>query len=157
MKFKELEPGNLKENPFKLINDDWMLITAGNKDDYNTMTASWGGGLGIMWHKNVASIVVRPTRYTFDFIEKNDYFTLSFFEEEYKDALTLCGTKSGRDCDKVKEAGLTPIFDDNGIYFSEAKIVMVCKKLYWQDFTPDNFIADLAEFYPKKKTITGYI
>lgn len=130
MKFKELEPGNLKENPFKLINDDWMLITAGNKDDYNTMTASWGG-LGIMWHKNVASIVVRPTRYTFDFIEKNDYFTLSFFEEEYKDALTLCGTKSGRDCDKVKEAGLTPIFDDNGIYFfSEAKIVMVCKKNY---------------------------
>ncbi|PLX65933.1 MAG: flavin reductase [Denitrovibrio sp.] len=149
MNFKELEPTKLKENPFTLINNDWMLISAGDKANFNTMTASWGG-LGIMWHKNVASIVVRPTRYTFEFLEKYDYFTLSFFEEEYKDALTLCGTKSGRDCNKVAEAGLTPIFDNNGIYFEEAKIIMVCKKLYWQDINPDNFVTDLEEFYPKK-------
>jgi len=157
MKFKELEPAKLKDNPFKMINDDWMLISAGDKDNFNTMTASWGG-LGIMWFKNVSFVVVRPTRYTFEFMEKYDRYTLSFFEEEYRDALTICGTKSGRDTDKVKEAGLTPVFDNNGVYFQEAKTVMVCKKLYWQDITPDNFLEDfIHEKYPEKDYHRLYI
>jgi len=157
MKFKELEPANLKDNPFKMINDDWMLISAGEENNFNTMTASWGG-LGIMWFKNVSFVVVRPTRYTFEFMEKYDRYTLSFFEEEYREALTICGTKSGRDTDKVKEAGLTPVFDNNGVYFQEAKIVMVCKKLYWQDITPDNFLEDfIHEKYPNKDYHRLYI
>lgn len=157
MKFKELEPANLKDNPFKLINDDWMLITAGDKNNFNTMTASWGG-LGIMWFKNVSFIVVRPSRYTFEFMEKHDRYTLSFFEEEYRDALNICGTKSGRDTDKIKEAGLTPVYDSGGVFFEEAKTVMVCKKLYWQDITPDNFLADfMHEKYPNKDYHRMYI
>lgn len=120
MKFKELEPANLKDNPFKLINDDWMLITAGDKNNFNTMTASWGG-LGIMWFKNVSFIVVRPSRYTFEFMEKHDRYTLSFFEEEYRDALNICGTKSGRDTDKIKEAGLTPVYDSGGVFLKRQR------------------------------------
>jgi len=157
MKFKELEPAKLKENTFKMINDDWMLISAGEENNFNTMTASWGG-LGVMWFKNVSFVVVRPTRYTFEFMEKYDRYTLSFFEEEYRDALTICGSKSGRDTDKVKEAGLNPVFDNNGVYFEEAKTVMVCKKLYWQDITPDNFLADfMHEKYPNKDYHRLYI
>jgi len=152
MSFKELDISKFSDNPFKLINDDWMLISSGTEKSYNTMTASWGG-LGIMWFKNVSFIVVRPTRYTFEFMEKNDYYTLSFFEEQYRDALTICGTKSGRDTDKVKEAGLTPVFDHNSVYFEEARLVMVCKKLYWQDITPDNFLAD---FIHEKYTNNDY-
>jgi len=157
MRFKELDPAGFQENTFKMINDDWMLITAGEEGSFNTMTASWGG-LGIMWFKNVSFIVVRPTRYTFEFMEKYDHYTLSFFENEYKDALTLCGTKSGRDTDKVKEAGLNPVFDGNGIYYEEARLAMVCKKLYWQDLTPDNFLADfMHEKYPNKDYHRLYI
>jgi len=157
MKFKELTPTNLKENPFKMINEDWMLISAGTEKNFNAMTASWGG-LGIMWNKNVATVVVRPNRYTFEFIEKQEYFTLSFFEEEHRDALTLCGTKSGRDMDKISEAGLNPVFDNNGIYYEEAKIIMVCKKLYSQNMVPESFMTnELEEFYPKKDYHKLYI
>ncbi|ADD67098.1 Conserved protein/domain typically associated with flavoprotein oxygenase DIM6/NTAB family-like protein [Denitrovibrio acetiphilus DSM 12809] len=141
MRFKEVEPSKLMGNPFTMINDDWMLITAGNKEKFNTMTASWGG-MGIMWNKNVSFVVVRPNRYTYEFMEKHDHYTLSFFDDQYRDALNLCGTKSGRDIDKVKEAGLTPVFDGDGIYFEETKIAMVCKKLYFQDLDPKNFQAD---------------
>ncbi|MGD9809194.1 MAG: flavin reductase family protein [Deferribacterales bacterium] len=139
MRFKELEPGKLTGNTFKMIGEQWMLVTAGEKDNFNTMTASWGG-LGVMWNKNVSYVVVRPTRYTYEFMEKYDHYTLSFLDDEYRDALTLCGTKSGRDMDKVKKAGLTPVFDGKGIYFEQAKIAMVCKKLYWQDLEPNNFL-----------------
>jgi flavin reductase (DIM6/NTAB) family NADH-FMN oxidoreductase RutF len=157
MNFKELEPNDLQENTFKLINNDWMLISAGDQENFNMMTASWGG-FGIMWHKNVTYVVVRPNRYTYEFMEKHDHYTLSFFEEDYKDALVYCGKHSGRDFDKVKETGLNPVFDNNGIYFDEAKLAIVCKKLYHQDFTPDNFLdASLEEFYPKKDYHRLYI
>jgi flavin reductase (DIM6/NTAB) family NADH-FMN oxidoreductase RutF len=150
MRFKEIEPANLHESAFKIFNSDWTLITAGDSTKFNTMTASWGG-IGVMWNKNVAYIVVRPTRYTYEFVEKSDRFTLSFFEEDYRDALNLCGTKSGRDIDKVKATGLTPVFDGGSVYFQEARLVMICKKLYWQDITPDNFLSpDIEQYYPKK-------
>lgn len=140
MRFKELEPGKLLGNPFNMV-EGGMLITAGEKDNFNTMTATWGG-MGVMWFKNVSFVVVRPQRYTYEFMEKYDHYTLSFIDESHKEALKICGTKSGRDTDKIKEAGLTPVFDGKGIYFEQAKIAMVCKKLYWQDITPDNFLAD---------------
>jgi flavin reductase (DIM6/NTAB) family NADH-FMN oxidoreductase RutF len=148
MSFKELDPKLLQDNPFKIIDDDWMLVSAGDEKKFNTMTASWGG-LGIMWFKNVSFVVVRPSRYTFEFMEQQDYYSLSFFEEDYRDVLSMCGSKSGRDIDKIKESGLTPAYDKNAPYFDEAKLVMVCKKLYWQDMTPDNFLADfMHEKYP---------
>ena len=131
--FKRITAEELAENPFKLIGKDWMLITAGDKENFNTMTASWGG-VGIMWGKPVATAYIRPQRYTFEFIEKGDYYTQSFFDEEYRDALKFCGSKSGRDYDKVKETGLTPVIDDEtgAVYFKEAKVVFICKKMYSQ-------------------------
>ena len=128
--FKKITTEELTANPFKLIGKDWMLITAGDKEKFNTMTASWGG-VGIMWGKPVATAYIRPQRYTFEFIENGDYYTQSFFDEEYRDALKFCGSKSGRDYDKVKETGLTPVVDDEtgAVYFKEAKLVFICKKM----------------------------
>ena len=140
MSFKELSLNEIENiNPFNLIGNDWMLITSGSKENFNTMTASWGG-LGVLWNKKVAFSFVRPQRYTFEFMEKNELFTLSFFDSEHKDALKLCGRKSGRDCNKVKEAGLKPIFKDDAPYFEEAKIVLVCKKIYSQFISPECMI-----------------
>lgn len=148
--FKEIGPEGLTDNPFKLIGKDWMLITAGTKKSFNTMTGAWGG-LGVMWGKDVAFCVVRPTRYTFEFMERSSQFTLSFFEEQYRDILTYCGTKSGRDVNKVAGAGLTPVVTDKEIYLAEARLVLVCKKIYFQDLRPGNFLVpEIEEFYPLK-------
>lgn len=137
--FKEINALELNQNPFKLIGKDWMLVTAGTEEKYNTMTASWGG-VGILWNKNIAFSFIRPQRYTIEFMENNDYYTLSFFTDEYKKELTFCGRNSGRDCDKAKETGLTPLFNEQAPYFEQAKLVLVCKKLYVQDMTSDSFI-----------------
>ncbi len=140
MSFKELNLNEIEKiNPFNLIGDDWMLITSGNEKNFNTMTASWGG-LGVLWNKKVAFSFVRPQRYTFEFMEENEFFTLSFFDAKHKDALRLCGRKSGRDCNKVKEAGLTPFFEDSAPCFEEAKIVLICKKIYSQFISPECMI-----------------
>ena len=108
-----------------------MLITAGTPESYNTMTASWGG-MGVLWNKNICFCVIRPTRYTYQFIEKTDVFSLSFFEERYRQALEVCGTKSGRDIDKAAVTGLTPVAGelDGTTNFQQARLVIECKKLY---------------------------
>lgn len=137
--FKEINALELNQNSFKLIGKDWMLVTAGTEEKYNTMTASWGG-VGILWNKNIAFSFIRPQRYTIEFMENNDYYTLSFFTDEYKKELTFCGRNSGRDCDKAKETGLTTLFNEQAPYFEQAKLVLVCKKLYVQDMTSDSFI-----------------
>ncbi len=132
MSFKEIDIKDLSFSPFEKIGKQWMLITAGNEESFNTMTASWGG-LGVMWNKNVAFTFIRPSRYTYEFCEREEYFTLTFFPEEYRKALSFCGTKSGRDFDKCKETGLTPVFSAEAPYFEQAELVLVCKKLYAQD------------------------
>lgn len=137
--FKEIQPEQITENVFKLIGEDWMLITAGTLKSYNTMTASWGG-LGTLWGKNVCFIFIRPTRYTYEFVEKVNSFTLSFFEEKYRNVLDFCGTKSGRNVDKAKETGITPLKCDCGVYFSESYLVIECKKIYYQDINPRFFL-----------------
>ena len=148
--FKEISPELITDNPFKLIGRDWMLITAGNRESFNTMTGAWGG-LGIMWAKNVAWCVIRPNRYTYKFIEESPFYTLSFLEEQYRDILTYCGTKSGRDVNKVTETGLTPVFGENTIYFAEARLVLECKKIYSQNILPKNFLSpEIEEYYPQK-------
>lgn len=138
MQFKEFDPMTADINPFKLIGKDWTLITSGDENSYNTMTASWGG-MGVMWGKNVIECVVRHSRHTFEFMENNEYFTLSFFSDEYRDALTFCGTHSGKDCNKAEETGLIPWFTDSTTAFEQADIVFVCKKLYAQDLDTDLF------------------
>jgi flavin reductase (DIM6/NTAB) family NADH-FMN oxidoreductase RutF len=158
MKFKKINPTDISTNVFKLIGSEWMLITAGDLNSFNTMTASWGG-FGVLWHKNICTIFVRPHRYTFSFLEKNPVFTLSFFSEQYKDAITICGTKSGRDSNKVAEAGLTPApSENNGVYFTEASLVIECKKLYFLDIDPKNFLDPaIEEIYPQKDYHRMYI
>jgi len=155
--FKAINPKELQGNIFELIGEKWFLITAAKKDgSFNTMTASWGS-MGIMWNKPIANVVVRPVRHTYEFLEEADYYTLSFFPEEYRKALNILGTRSGRDGDKIKESGLTPFThcdsgkNDKIVYFEEADIIMTCKKLYYQDIDPANFIdRDLDKNYPKK-------
>lgn len=158
MSFKEISINELQINPFTLIGDEWLLITAGTQGKFNTMTASWGG-LGVFWGKNSATIYIRPTRYTKQFVDSNDTFTLSFFKNDYKKALGICGSLSGRNIDKVKEAQLSPVFDGENTYFDEAKMVLVCKKMYHTEIKPENF--DNPDFdkkiYPEKDYHTIYI
>lgn len=138
MDFKEINVRDIKENLVKLICDDWMLISAGNADSSNTMTASWGF-MGEMWYKDCAAVVVRPSRHTYKFMEENEYFSLCFFEDEFKDILKFCGSKSGRDVDKIKETGLKPVYTDNTVYYEQAKIVVICRKMYASDLDPESF------------------
>jgi len=157
-KFVEIKPDELNKSPFQLIGHDWMLITAQKDEKVNTMTASWGG-LGVMWGKNVAYIVVRPQRYTKEFVDSADTFSLTFFDERFKKELGYLGKVSGRDEDKISKANLTVNHIDNTPYFEEGKLAIVCKKLYAQDFKPECFIAtELDEkWYPQKDYHTIYI
>ena len=156
--FKTIKPQDLRDNPFKLIGGDWMLITAGTKESFNTMTASWGG-LGVLWDKEVAFAFVRPTRHTFSFMEKAPVFTLSFFAEEYRSKLEFCGAHSGRDVNKVAKTGLTPVFGEAGeIYFSEARLVLLCRKLHAQNLDPAGFLdPKITEFYAQRDYHRLYI
>ena len=138
--FKELATTELKDNVFDLIGKQWMLVTAGKKDKFNTMTASWGA-MGILFNKPVAIIFIRPQRYTFEFLEEEKEFTLTVLPEQYREALMICGRKSGRDCDKIKEAGLTAIETEKGnMAFEEGRLVMECKKIYGKIFDPKEFL-----------------
>ena len=150
--FVEIGPEAVKDNPFRLVASDWMLIAAGPPGAHNMMTGGWGG-FGVMWQKNVCWCVIRPVRYTYQFMEKADCFTLSFFEEKYRPALELCGTKSGRDIDKAKAAGLTPIPGElaGTTCFAEARMVIECRKIYYCDMQPEHFLDEsIHENYPQK-------
>ena len=155
---KKIDIKALKENAVSLFDDSWCLITAGNEESYNTMTASWGA-MGELWNEDVCFIFIRPQRYTYEFTEKNERFTLSFFSEEYKKALTFCGRNSGRDCDKAKETGLTPVEIDGSMTFAESETVIVCKKLFSQNIEPDGFIDKTLDDknYPQKDYHKMYV
>lgn len=136
----EILPEQIGDNPFKLIGRDWMLIAAGTLTSFNMMTASWGA-LGELWGRRVAFCFVRPHRYTFQFMERAAYYTLNFFDETYRPALDYCGSHSGRDVNKAQETGLTPVAGTEGaVYFAQARLVLVCRKLYAQDLVPDCFV-----------------
>lgn len=138
--FTTVTPAEMGGNPFDRIGKDWMLITAGDAKKANTMTASWGG-LGVLWNKPVVFAFVRPTRYTYEFLEREDTFSLSFFpDESTRAALTLCGRVSGRDTDKIAAAGLHLRTDAEAPYFDEADTVLLCRKLAVQDIDPAGFI-----------------
>lgn len=143
--FKLIKADEMSDNPFKLIGHDWMLITSGTPDNFNTMTASWGG-MGFLWGKNVCFIFVRPSRYTYEFMEKNETFSLSFLTEEWRNALNICGKKSGRDIDKAKETGIKPIHGSNQTTgFEQARLIIECKKMYFHDLNPGQFLDSSIE------------
>lgn len=149
--FNTLNVGEIKDNVFKLLDKDWMLVTAGSLEDYNTMTASWGH-MGILWNLPVAIAYIRPQRHTYGFANRYPEYTLSFFTERYRPALQFCGTRSGRDHDKAAETGLTPIQTDRGnVVFEEARLVLECRKIYEDDLKKKNFlIPEVAKKnYPK--------
>lgn len=149
MGFRRVETENI-ENAIKLIGKDWMLITVKDGEGANAMTASWGC-LGELWNKPVAVCFIRPQRYTFGLAEQQDRFSLAFFDEQYRDALRLCGTKSGRDCDKLALAGLTASDVDGVSVINEARLVLICKKLYVDYIREEGFLdKSLLANYPQK-------
>ena len=133
-------------NAFKIFEDDWALAAAGVEGDYNAMTIAWGG-LGTLWGRPAATVYVKKNRYTHDFMEKNDWFTVSFFPEKYRKALGYMGAHSGRDGDKAAAAGLTPVYLDNAVTFREASVTLLCRKMYAHDFDVDAVPADVKETY----------
>ena len=142
---------------FSVFDKKWALLTAGNAEHFNTMTVSWGA-MGTIWSKPSATVYVRHSRYTHEFMDQNEYFTLSFFPEACRPALSILGSKSGRDCDKVAEAKLTPKFLENGVTFEEAEMVMVCRKRMAQELQPENLPKDVADtFYADHDFHTMYI
>lgn len=158
--FKKINPLDFSENAIELIGKQWILEAAGNPDTkFNMMTASWGG-LGWLWEKPVSFIFVRPQRYTFEFIENEEYYTLTFYEEKHRNILQKMGSKSGRDIDKMKDSGLSPIKTPNGsVAFKEAKIIIECKKLYATFLKEEDFIDKTlpAKIYPSKDFHKMYV
>jgi len=138
-KFKEIKPEELNKSAFKLLGKDWMLITAQKDNKVNTMTAAWGG-FGVMFAKNVVYIVIRPQRYTREFVDNSDTFSLTFFDETFRKQLNYFGTVSGRDEDKISKSNLTIQYLNHTPYFEEGNIAIICKKVYSQDFKSDCFI-----------------
>ncbi|MEG0377635.1 MAG: flavin reductase family protein [Eubacterium sp.] len=156
--YKEITSDQFELNPFKRISKDWMLITAEKDGKVNTMTAGWGG-LGVMWGKEVAFIVIRESRFTKEFVDAADCFSLTFFEEYYKKELGYLGKVSGRDEDKISKSGLT-LLKDNAPYFKEGNLAFICKKLYRKDLDKDGFTDNLEldkKWYADKDYHTLYI
>jgi len=148
---KEIERSQLTLDPFSLIGGGWMLITAGTEDrGYNTMTCSWGH-MGPVWASDTVIAYVRPQRYTKEFVDRESLFTLCFFDGRKKE-LAYLGSRSGRDEDKVAKVGFTPVFADGYTYFAEAKLVIVCRKLYQAPLKEEYFLDQetLEKNYPER-------
>lgn len=150
MSFKEINVTEINENFIKNIGDEWMLIAAGDTQKYNMMTASWGFA-GVMWGAPTAIAAVRPQRYTMEFMKSKDYFTLSFYGDD-KSIHAVCGKESGREVNKTEKTGLTPLFDSdtNAPYFEQARLVLICKKIYTQDLEKSAFLDTdiITKWYP---------
>ena len=160
MALTEVNVKDLDINPFSAIDDDWMLITAGDAARHNTMTASWGG-LGILWSRPVATCYIRQSRYTKEFVDANDLFTLSFYDPaKYRRALGHLGRVSGRDEDKIAAVGFSPLAVDGTVTFEQARLTLVCRKLYSTFLAPEGFCDDGsidAANYADKDYHTMYI
>lgn len=154
----EIQPDDFVVNPFKIIGGDWMLIAAEKEGRVNAMTAAWGG-LGVMWGKNVVFAVIRPQRFTREFVDGSDTFSLSFFDPSFKDKLSYFGSVSGRDEDKIAKTGLTVRHANDAPYFGEAKNVVLCRKLYAQSYQSECFTDPKPDhtWYPQKDYHVQYI
>lgn len=165
MSLKEVSYRNLRLNPMTLFADSWAALAAGTDDDSNAMCIAWGQ-LGTLWeegkHTNrlpVATVYVRPSRYTNELLERNDDFTINFFDRQHKKALAYLGSHSGRDGNKYAEAGITPVYEDGITYFAEASLALVCRKLYAAPLAKEGFTdPELYPFnYPKDDVHTMYV
>lgn len=150
----EIEPGMLRLNVHHIWAEQWMVLTAGDfrKAHFNSMAVGWGS-IGTMWGKPFVQVVVRPVRYTYEFMEKYDTFTLCAFPENCRKAVALLGSKSGRDGDKIKSSGLTPIRSAKVAApgFDEAELILECRKMYYDDVDPTRFAdASIQSNYPKR-------
>ena len=142
MKLHPVALTSLTPEIFRVFEQQPPLLTAGDRAGCNTMTIGWCQ-LGTLWHLPVCTVYVRPERYTYQFMERQDYFTVSVLPAEAKETVRICGTKSGRDLDKIKECGLTLCYGaGDAPYFEEAELVLVCKKIFVQDMTPDCVVND---------------
>ncbi len=129
---------------FSQFDKKWALLTAGKEEDFNTMTISWGG-LGTIWNKPVATVYVRESRYTHQYMDREEYFTVSFYPEACRKVLGVLGSKSGRDMDKIHESGLTPRKAGESVSFEEAEVTLVCRKLFMQRMDIDRLPEDIAK------------
>lgn len=148
----------LEMNPFTKIGKEWALITTGDKKKHNTMTVSWGG-FGVLWNMNVVYIFIRDSRYTKEFLDNGEFFSMSFFSEDYRKALNYCGAHSGREVDKFQEAGLTPVYRHGIPYPDEANLVLICRKLAEVPITKEHFTDKKidAKFYEAGDYHTMYV
>ena len=161
---KEISVHDLKCNPMDLIAREWMLVTAGTRDrGYNTMTASWGH-LGSIWGHGgglpTSVVYLRPQRYTKEFMDREAYYTLSFFPEQYRKDLNLLGSRSGRDDpEKVSKTELTPVFERDWTFFAQARLVLICRKLYHAPILPEGFVDRevMEESYPNRDFHEMYV
>lgn len=156
--FYEISPEQIEKNPFTMIGKEWMLISAQNDDVCNGMTASWGG-VGVLWNKNVCFCFVRPQRYTNELLEKTDRFSLSFFDESYRDTLNYFGRVSGRDEDKIAHSGLHVATCEGAPYYEESSLTVICHKLYAGEIDPKDILASGIDeaMYPNKDYHKVYI
>lgn len=147
----------LQIDTFSQFDKKWALLTAGTMDKFNSMTISWGG-TGTLWGKPVATTYVRTSRYTHEFMDDNDYFTISFYPEDKKDALKVFGSKSGRDIDKMNYEGLTAKTVGDTVTFEEAELTLVCKKLFKQKLDEANMPEEVVKaFYTGDASHDMYI
>lgn len=158
MALKKINIAEQSFNPFDLIGKQWMLISAGTVKKWNTMTASWGG-VGVIWGKPSATCYIRESRYTKEFVDSSEYFTLTFLKDGCRDVLNRLGTKSGREIDKMHDSGLTPVFVDGQPAFEEASLVLVCRKRCKSAIAPENILQEetLDKWYGDKDYHTMYI
>lgn len=140
MKFEKLDIKDLSCNPVTMFSENWALLGVKNGEKFNAMTVSWGA-TGGLWGKDVCICFVRPQRYTFEFMENSEYFSVAFFSG-YKKELAVFGSKSGRDCDKFAETGFVPVHDGDWVYPEQADTVFLCRKIAFQDMSAEGFIAD---------------
>jgi flavin reductase (DIM6/NTAB) family NADH-FMN oxidoreductase RutF len=131
MSFTEIKLTELDLNPFTKI-EEWALLTVGSRQDFNMLTVT-GLMMGQFWLRKTLQVYIHPTRYSYPIMNESQYFTVSFLPEPKCKALEIAGRLHGNKCDKVKETGLTPCFDQNGVYFKEADIVFVCRKIFHTD------------------------
>ena len=137
---------NFNTDIFTKFDKDWALLAAGSVDDHNAMTVSWGG-MGTLWGKPVVTVYVRHSRHTFKYMEDNEFFSLSFYDESFRKALGVMGSKSGRDCDKDKTAGLTAVAAGDSVSYKEAKVTLVCRKMYAGDLETGNIPDDVRRAF----------
>ncbi|MEG0592323.1 MAG: flavin reductase family protein [Coprobacillus sp.] len=157
MAFSKIDIKNLEMNPFTSIGKDWMLITAGDQDRVNTMTASWGG-VGVLWGENIVHAYIRPQRYTKQFVDNNDCFSLSFFNG-YKKELGVLGSVSGKDSNKIQDVDFHVTYLDGVPTFEEASVVFIVEKVYEDTIKPECFLDSNLDnkWYPEKDYHTHYI